>query len=406
MSEFSFEDFDKQLSKIKGFENGSLLENNTFSKVKEWVHTGNYLLNAQISGSLFGGFPTGRIIALGGDPGTGKSFLCLNAAREAQKIDYNIIYCETESAFDKEQAIKFGIDPKKIRYQPLSRISEFKIFFKQVVKLIEDKKAKGEVPKICVILDSLGMLGTDKEHTDTESGKNAADMGLKAKELRALFRVITQDISKHDICFIVTNHIYTGAGYIPTKEMSGGNGAIYSASAILMLSKAQLKEGDTKTGIIVTSKPNKNRFARPLPIKFHISFYSGMIPYVGLEEYLSWDACGIQRGTFINEKEFAKLKDGADKTKIEATKFEFTDEESGEVQTLYFVGKETSRTFAVKHLGKTIYPKDLFKANIFTQEVLKDLDENIIKPTFELPDMDSLSDEQYSELEDDLFSEV
>lgn len=69
MSDFSFDDFDKALSKIKGFEHGSILENNVFSNVKEWINTGNYLLNAQISGSLFGGFPVGRISAVGGDPG-------------------------------------------------------------------------------------------------------------------------------------------------------------------------------------------------------------------------------------------------------------------------------------------------------------------------------------------------
>jgi len=55
---FSFTDLDKQLSKISGFETGSLLETNTFSEVDEWIPTGNYLLNAQISGTLFGGYQT------------------------------------------------------------------------------------------------------------------------------------------------------------------------------------------------------------------------------------------------------------------------------------------------------------------------------------------------------------
>jgi hypothetical protein len=80
--------------------------------------------------------------------------------------------------------------------------------------------------------------------------------------------------------------------------MSGGGGAIYAASMILMLSKASLKEnnkeaekaGMTKTGVLVTSKPTKNRFAKPIPVKFHISFYNGMNPYVGLEKYVSWES--------------------------------------------------------------------------------------------------------------------
>ena len=82
-SGFSFMNMDKALSKISGFETGSILATNTFSEVDEWIPTGNYLLNAQISGSLFGGVPNSRSFGVMGDPGTGKSFFCLNVVREA-----------------------------------------------------------------------------------------------------------------------------------------------------------------------------------------------------------------------------------------------------------------------------------------------------------------------------------
>ena len=42
-----------------------------------------------------------------------------------------------------------------------------------------------------------------------------------------------------------------------------------------------------RDGIIVTAKTEKNRFARPEMIKFHIHYKKGMNPYVGLHEYLS-----------------------------------------------------------------------------------------------------------------------
>ena len=34
-----------------------------------------------------------------------------------------------------------------------------------------------------------------------------------------------------------------------------------------------------------------------------------MNPYIGLEEYISWDACGVERGRFINENAYNKLTD-------------------------------------------------------------------------------------------------
>lgn len=39
------------------------------TNIAEWISTGNYMLNACISGSLFGGVPSGKIISLIGESG-------------------------------------------------------------------------------------------------------------------------------------------------------------------------------------------------------------------------------------------------------------------------------------------------------------------------------------------------
>lgn len=364
-SGFSFLSLDKELSKISGFETGSILANNTFSEVDEWIPTGNYLLNAQISGSLFGGVPNTRSFGVMGDPGTGKSFFCLNVVREAQKIGYDVIYCDTEGAIDKSSAEKFGIDIQKIRYQPIQTVSQFQTFVANVLDIVKKAKAEGQNPKILLVLDSLGMLSTDKELADAIKGHNAADMGAKAKELRKLFRVITLDLTAAKIPLICTNHVYSGGGYIPTKESSGGDGPIFAMSVVSFLSKAQLKDGTgTKTGIVVTSTLKKSRFTIPEQVKFHISFSHGMNPYVGLQDFVSWEACGIERGKFEEVK----------------------NTETGKKE-LVFKPSSTAQRWGVKHLGKTVASTELFTPEVFTTEVLKQLDENVIKNKFKLPDL-------------------
>jgi RecA/RadA recombinase len=366
---FSFLDLDKQLSKISGFETGSLLESNTFSEVDEWIPTGNYLLNAQISGTLFGGVPNSRSFGVMGDPGTGKSFFCLNVVREAQKIGYDVIYCDTEGAIDKSSAQKFGIDMGKIRYQPIQTVSQFQTFVANVLDLVKKSKASGGDPKILLVLDSLGMLSTDKELNDAMKGHNAADMGAKAKELRKLFRVITLDLTAAKIPLICTNHVYAGGGYVPTKESSGGDGPIFAMSVVSFLSKAQLKDGaGTKTGIIVTSTLKKSRFTIPEQVKFHISFAHGMNPYVGLQDYVSWEACGIERGKYEEVK-------GPDGKKISV-----------------FKPSASSTRWGVKHLGKTVASTELFTDKVFTQEVLEMLDKNVIKDKFKFPEINDHSE--------------
>jgi hypothetical protein len=194
--------------------------------------------------------------------------------------------------------------------------------------------------------------------------------GAKAKELRKLFRVITLDLTAAKIPLICTNHVYAGGGYMPTKESSGGDGPIFAMSVVAFLSKAQLKDGSgTKTGIVCTSTLKKSRFTIPEQIKFHISFSHGMNPYVGLQDYVSWEACGIERGKFEEVK----------------------NPETGKKESI-FKPNATSTRWGVKHLGKTVASTELFTDKVFTREVLELLDKNVIKDKFKFPDLTDHSD--------------
>jgi recombination protein RecA len=399
--QFSFNDLDEAMTKVNP--KGSVISHNTFSKIDEWIPTGNYLLNAQLSGSLFGGIPNSRSVCLAGESGTGKTFLALNICREAQLMDYNIIYCDSEAAVDQDVIQNFGVDPDRFRYQPVSTPLEVRQFVAHLCEQLKKAKDSGkDLPKVMLVLDSLGNLATTKERSDAMSGSDKRDM-TKQQELRSLFRVITADLAELKIPFVFTNHTYATIGsYVPGQTISGGGGAIYNASVILTLSKAGLKEdGVNKTGIIVTSKVAKSRFSRPTPIKFHISFYKGMNPYVGLEQFINWENCGIQRGKLIAEKDFIKhFKEGTEVyNKTLPTRFEVTDEE-GNVKVFYFEDKPTARTIVVRHLCAEVKPNELFTSRVINETVLRELDEKVIKKTFMLPNIGSIDD--LSEITDEL----
>jgi len=406
----SFTDLDTALTKVN--DKGSLITKNTFSKIDEWIPSGNYLLNAHISGSLFGGYPNSRSICIAGESGTGKTFLTLNACREAQKMGYNIIYCDSEAAVDEDIIKNFGVNPDAFRYQPVSTPQEVRHFVTNLCDQLKKAKEKGtELPKILLVLDSLGNLATHKERADAMSGSEKKDM-TKQQELRSLFRVITTDLAEMKIPFLFTNHTYASIGsFFPGQTIAGGGGAIYNASVILQLSKAGLKEGGAeaaeaglqKTGIIVTSKAAKNRFARPIPVKFHISFYKGMNPYVGLETFINWENCGIQRGKLLDEKTFIKYVQGKPaEAIIGPTRFEYVNKETGEMKVYYLEPKETARTIVVRHLGAEVKPNELFTSKVLTDEVLRDLDEKIIKKMFMLPNIADLSELEDMEIENDI----
>jgi RecA/RadA recombinase len=369
--EFSINELQKELKKVNPF--GDVISKSDFSKITEWIDTGNYHLNAVFSGDLFGGIPNNRTICLAGESGTGKTFLLLNMCREAQRKGYYVIYYDTEGAVDVDNVQNFGIDPEKFDHQPMSDLAKFRTSVTTLCKKMMEAKEKGyKTPKIMVCLDSLGMLATTKEIDDAMSGNTAADM-TRAKMVRSLFRIITSDLTGLGIPFIFTNHTYASTGMFPTINLSGGGGLVYSASVILALSKAQIKEGTVQTGIIVSVKTLKNRFGKPIPIKFHIRWDRGMNPYIGMEEYISWDTCGIQKGNIISQKDYDKL---SDKDKAEASPFQANG------NTVYFVPKETARNFIVKHLGRGVSPQEFFTPEVFSTEVLEQINEKKIKPRF------------------------
>lgn len=379
-----------------GFKLENLNEKN-MGPPSEWINTGSYILNAQLSGSIFGGIANTRITEFAGDPGTGKTYLCLNLVREAQRMGYDVVYIDTEGALpEKIDMVNIGIDFEK--FTPVDEIYTVAALSNYVLNLIvevEKLVEKGIHPKILIVVDSVGMLTTDKELNDTIKGHDASDMGLKAKQLKKFFTLTVRRLCSLSIPMVFTNHVYAGGMY-ESKKASGGQGHIFAASSILFFSKSHLKNDEEdekkKTGIVAHSTPHKTRFAQPTQVDFYIEFKKGMNPYIGLEKYFSWNVCGIEKGKIYTQKDFDK--ELAKNSKIsEYFPFNFVDTNTGEVKDLVFVPSSTGR-WCIKHLGKSIPSESqLFTRDILTKSVLIELDEKGIQPEFKYPDTTRLFDE-------------
>jgi len=389
---------------------GGMMDVNPLAKIDEWIPTGNYILNAVLSGSIFGGVPNRRSLVLAGEEGTAKTFLAMSIVREALKMGYHPIYFDSEGAIDTEFTRRLGVDPSKVRLEPINTIEDFSHIAAQIVSVYEKakeeaKKKKKDIPKILVILDSLGNLTSKKEKIDTTEGSDKRDM-TKQQSIRKLFRVNGLQFAKNGIPFIIVNHVYDSMSMFSPKEISGGGGVKYNASIILQLGKGALKDAEGKKkaaqknvdpsrlGVTIYINPYKQRFARPIKVQIHIPYYKPPNPYVGLEPFVNWETCGIIRGKILTEGEYNELTK-AKKDKCHEFKGPIIDDETGEKRkiTCYALPDKEADTLVVKHLGGEIPLKELFTEKVFTEEILKQMDEKIIKPTFQLPDLYSLEEE-------------
>jgi len=251
----------------------------------ELIDTGNFLFNAQISGSFFGGFPSNKIFILAGEQATGKTFIMLSIMKHFLNSNENnhIILFETEGAIDKRTIEERNIDSSRIMIVPISTVEEFKTQSIQLVKSIEKLK---QPPNLLFGLDSIGMLASEKETDDAISGKSVADM-TRAKQLKSAFRILTLIMAKNNIPLIATNHTYQSmTGFAAKKNMGGGTGAYYSASTIAFLGKGQVKTSGILTGTKVFCKLEKSRLTKEKSkIEFNIDFSNGICPYSGLLEF-------------------------------------------------------------------------------------------------------------------------
>jgi RecA/RadA recombinase len=141
-------------------------------------------------------------------------------------------------------------------------------------------------PPMMFILDSLGLLSTEKEVADTTEGKDVRDM-TKSQLIKGAFRVLTLKLAKIGVPMIVTNHVYEVIGsYMPQKEMGGGSGLKYAASTIAYLSKKKVRDGTDITGIIIKAKMFKSRLAKEnAQAEVLLSYKGGLDRYYGLLEF-------------------------------------------------------------------------------------------------------------------------
>lgn len=248
------------------------------------IDTGSYMLNAVLSGSIYGGVPNNKITAFAGESATGKTFFVLGIVKNFldNNPDGGVVYYDTEAAVTNEMMVSRGIDTSRVIYAEPDTIQKFR---HHALKLIEAyiDRPEDKRPPMLFVLDSLGMLSTTKEMEDTSGGKETRDM-TKAQVIKAAFRVLTLKLARAKIPMILTNHVYAAVGaYVPTNEISGGTGLKYAASTIAMLSKSKDRDGSEIVGNLVKIKMYKSRMSKEnSEAVVKLSYKTGLDKYYGL----------------------------------------------------------------------------------------------------------------------------
>lgn len=294
-----------------------------FNDPQTWMSTGCFALNYLVSGRFDGGIPLeGKMTMFAGDSGSGKSYIVSgNLVKWCQNNDVWPIVIDTENALDETWVNALGVDPDGMQKLSGATIDDCAQVMGLVIDMYREENAAKpylERPKVLIIIDSLGMLITGNNEKQFMEGNMVGDMGIKAKQLTQMIRVLMAKIASQPIGLVVTNHVMDSQDQYAPDKIPGGKMLEFASSQIIQMNKYLLKEDENGVkltdgavaGIRSTVVVRKSRYAKPFEkVKISIPYNEGMDPYSGLFD--------------LFEKKGVIQKDGA--------RYTYTCPETGEV---------------------------------------------------------------------------
>lgn len=277
----------------------------TVGELSDFIDTGVYALNALLSGSIYKGFPSNKVVIFSGDSGTGKTYYMLSILKNFldQHKDGKVIIWDSEGDIRNEEMKKRELDTKRIAVIPVATVQEFGTSVKQVLDYYMNEEEK-KYP-LFLALDSLGHLASQKETQDMAEGNSTVDM-TRAKAIKAVFRILTLQMAEANVPMFVTNHVYNSMSMYGGKQQGGGTGPVYASSQIISLSKRKEKDAQKNIiGGVITASTTKSRFTKEGKKVETLLFNSS-----GLDRYFGLHLIAFEQKVFKKMSGKIELLDG------------------------------------------------------------------------------------------------
>jgi len=169
------------------------------TEVKQWIPTGSRWLDSIVCRGKLAGIPVGKVVEIAGLESTGKSYMAALIAANAQKMDIDVIYFDSESAIDPSFLEKAGCDIDRVLYVQ-ARSVEF------VLETIEDLLGTNE-NQMLFIWDSLALTPSV---SDVEGDFNPlSSMAVKPRILSKGMSKLTVPIANSKSTLLVLNQLKT-----------------------------------------------------------------------------------------------------------------------------------------------------------------------------------------------------
>jgi recombination protein RecA len=202
------------------------LGENDPSTVTEWIPTGSRWLDNIIKQGTRAGIPVGKISEIAGLEATGKSYMAVQAAVNAQKMGMDVVYFDSESAIDAVFLEKSGVDLEKLLYIPATSV-EF------VFNTIDTVIAQTE-NQVLFVWDSLAFTPCDADNESEALNPNAGGMLRKPKICGSGLQRLLNPLNAGQHSLLVINQLRVNIPKTPAEALTtpyftpGGKALLYA----------------------------------------------------------------------------------------------------------------------------------------------------------------------------------
>lgn len=194
--------------------------------------------------ALSGGIPDGCICLITGRQKCGKTTLCLDLLRNAQRLNRPTFYINIEKRCTPSLLATIqGLDPSKLQVIPhkVDKPLTAEDYLNILERIIKTQK------KAVIVIDSIAALSTSTEQEDQIG--SSRDMAGPAKLLASFFRRAPQIIDSNDIILIFISQMMSSRDPRGPKYIEKGGAAIqYANSVWLKVTYTKQWEKNPETG--------------------------------------------------------------------------------------------------------------------------------------------------------------
>jgi len=267
-------------------------------EVKQWFSTGSDLIDLICRGEFGegdqkGGIPSGRILMINGESGSGKSLLLWHIIKDVIDKGGVAMYLDTEGATNLSFPKMIGVDTSKVIFIPPESCETVETTFSIVDKFFNSLIKSKNPNRFGIIgIDSVTTLSTGDEMD--EEGLQTRAYPTKARMMSKIMRKWKGLIPQTNVCLCLTNQLRTDIGdtsfFGDKMTVPTGIAQFFTASTVLRLYKSSKIKGDSSGNIlgqVIRVKTEKSRFTRPYrEVKIPLHFEQGLLNEISIYDKL------------------------------------------------------------------------------------------------------------------------